>query len=242
MGEHVESDFTCVVDGRTVPGALWEPVWATDGQPVPLVLVGHGGSGHKRQDYVSAIARGLARHHGIAAAAIDGPIHGERRSPGADGIAPVVDISAGEFGALWNAEDVTDHMNADWSGALDHLLATGRYDADRVGYWGLSMGTMFGLPFVAADPRVKAAVLGLMGTHRSRLGGRLAIDARRIKDIPVMFLVQWDDELIPRAEAIDLFDRIATKDKRMSAHPGRHVEIPIDVMHTTTSFLASRLG
>ncbi len=231
--EIVETEFTVQVEDRTVPVALWEPSEAKG--PVPLVLIGHGGNGHKKQDYVAAVARGLVKHHGIAAAAIDGPVHGARRN---DRDAAAL---AREFGEVWNLEGVNSAMNADWSGTLDHLVATGRFDANRIGYWGLSMGTMFGLPFVASEPRVKAAVLGLMGTHRSRLGGRLAFDATRITSIPVLFLMQWDDELIPRDEAIDLFDRISTRDKRLSAHPGKHVDVPADVMRGSQDFLAKRL-
>ena len=231
--EQTETEFIVTVDGRTVPVALWEP--ANPQGPVPLVLLGHGGNGHKRQDYVAAVARGLVKHHGIAAAAIDGPVHGDRRADKDH------DALARDFAEVWNLDGVNSRMNADWSGTLDHLLSTGRFDGGRIGYWGLSMGTMFGLPFVASESRVKAAVLGLMGTHRSRLGGRLASDASRIAVIPVLFLMQWDDELIPRDEAIDLFDRIATRDKRLSAHPGKHVEVPADVMRGSQQFLASRL-
>jgi cephalosporin-C deacetylase-like acetyl esterase len=36
--------------------------------------------------------------------------------------------------------------------------------AGPVGYWGLSMGCGLGAPFVAAEPRVRAAVLGLAGS------------------------------------------------------------------------------
>lgn len=227
------SEFTVSVDDRIVPVALWEPT-EPNGK-VPLVLVGHGGSGHKKQAYVAAIAKGLAKHHGIAAAAIDGPVHGDRRASD--------DAHAlnRDFADLWNLDGANDRMNADWSGTLDHLLASGRYDADRVGYWGLSMGTMFGLPFVASEPRIKVAVLGLMGTHRSRLGGRLAWDATRITKIPVLFLAQWDDELVPRAEALDLFDRLGTLDKRLTAHPGKHTEVPVDVMRASQAFLAQRI-
>ena len=94
--DHIESGFSCTVDGRVVPGALWEP--ATPAGPVPLVLLGHGGNGHKRQDYVKAVARGLARHHGVAAAAVDGPVHGDRR---ADSDPRAL---ARDFDTLWNSD------------------------------------------------------------------------------------------------------------------------------------------
>ena len=36
-----------------------------------------------------------------------------------------------------------------------------------VGYWGVSLGCGLGVPFVAAEPRVRAAVLGLGGALAS---------------------------------------------------------------------------
>ena len=54
-------------------------------------------------------------------------------------------------------------MNGDWKATLDELLASNRFDPARVGYWGLSMGTVLGLPFVASEPRISAAVLGACG-------------------------------------------------------------------------------
>ena len=94
--------------GRTIPGVLWEPEDRTP--ETPLVLLGHGGSGHKRQEYVLAVARRFARR-GMAAVAIDGPVHGDRRAGGAaDGTAEMV-----EFSRLWRDDPaMTDAMVADW--------------------------------------------------------------------------------------------------------------------------------
>ncbi len=54
-------------------------------------------------------------------------------------------------------------MVADWRATLDALAALPEVDTARVAYGGVSMGTMFGLPFVAAEPRIRAAVFGLCG-------------------------------------------------------------------------------
>ncbi|MFX3826784.1 hypothetical protein ACJBT5_10685, partial [Streptococcus suis] len=42
------------------------------------ILLGHGGTRHKRVDYVLALARRFVRHLGYAAVALDAPGHGER--------------------------------------------------------------------------------------------------------------------------------------------------------------------
>ena len=80
-----ERDFVIRAGTRDVPGVLWMPDHASDSRP--LVLLGHGGSGHKRQNYITSLARRAVRHLGYAAAAIDGPMHGDRakllgRDPG----------------------------------------------------------------------------------------------------------------------------------------------------------------
>src|SRR5712692_5740157 len=77
-----ERRFDLEVDRHTVPGILWTPEDATGTRP--LVLLGHGGSQHKRTPNILALARRLVRHLGYAAAAIDGPQHGDRIPGGTD--------------------------------------------------------------------------------------------------------------------------------------------------------------
>lgn len=83
-----------------------------------------------------------------------------------------------------------------------------------MGYWGLSLGCGLGVPFVAAEPRVRAAVLGLNGAETS------AEAAARIT-VPVEFLVQWDDELVSRAASLALFDVFASAEKTLHANSGK---------------------
>jgi pimeloyl-ACP methyl ester carboxylesterase len=236
--------FTLEVEGRTVPGALWTPESAPTRA---LVLIGHGGGLHKRAEYVVALARRLVRHHNFAAAAIDGPGHGDRRPDGgldfekvwAERVAQRQTVQPG----------ITDAMVADWQATLDALQTLPEIGLDPVGYWGLSMGTIFGLPFVAAEPRVRAAVLGLMGVspepttdpwqahNQLRLGG----DARRIT-VPVLFLAQSDDELVPRDHALALFDLLATRDRRLHLNPGAHAAVPAEEYGHSEAFLARFLA
>ncbi|HET6951697.1 MAG TPA: hypothetical protein VFI47_15045, partial [Acidimicrobiales bacterium] len=80
-----ERRFALDRPGDAVPGVLWTPE-AADGtddgdRGRPLVVIGHGGSQHKRAPNVLALARCLVRHHGFAALAIDAPFHGERMPP-----------------------------------------------------------------------------------------------------------------------------------------------------------------
>ncbi len=50
-----ERRFDVEVGGRTVPGLLWTP--EGDEHPRPVVMLGHGASGSKSQDYIVALAR-----------------------------------------------------------------------------------------------------------------------------------------------------------------------------------------
>ena len=165
-----EQGFRVECDGRTVPGLLWTT--ESGDEACPLVLLGHGGTTHKRADYILATARRLVRHHGISALAIDGPGHGERRSE-AEG-----EMLHGDFEKAWQRPEATDETIADWKATLDAVQA--QVGVGPVGYFGLSMGTMMGLPLVAAEPRVRAALLGLMGVLGSQRATARCCGARGV--------------------------------------------------------------
>ena len=218
-----------------VPALLWTP--DGDAGPRPVVMLGHGASGSKSQDYIVAVARTLVRHHGLSAVAIDGPVHGDRRADaGTDG-----DTAFLDFAARWSADDtLIDTMVADWRATLDAVQALPEVTDGPCGLWGLSMGTIFGLPLAAAESRVVVAVLGLMGIA-GPTKERFAADAPAVR-CPVLFLVQWNDELFKRERAFDLFDALGSTDKRMHAHPGRHAEVPAEEFEASAVFLASHLA
>lgn len=71
-----ERRFTVEREAGSVPGILWTRTQPD--HPVPLVLLGHGGSGHKRADRQLMLGRRFAGVSQMAAAAIDGPFHGDR--------------------------------------------------------------------------------------------------------------------------------------------------------------------
>jgi dienelactone hydrolase len=217
----VERRFDVVCEDRVVPGIVWTPENATG--PRPLVLVGHGGTGHKRMDYVLALARRLVRHQNFAVAAIDGPAHGDRVRP-ADP-APAM------------SKHVFNSMVADWKATRAALAELPDVGNGPLGYWGLSMGTLFGVPFVAAEPSVNAAVLGLMGAA----GKRYTATAADIT-CPVLFLQQLDDELIGREACLDLFLAIGSTDKRLHANPGAHSAVPEEEMEQSEAFFARHLA
>lgn len=226
-----EREFRLECEGRTVPGVLWSGE-APAGRP--LVLLGHGGTMDKRADYLVGVARRLVRHYDISAVSIDGPMHGDRLE------APIKSRREAQrnFEAGWASPTATDEIVADWRATLDAV--EGHLGSERVGYFGLSMGTMMGVPVCAAEPRIEAAVLGLMGTWGPN-GDRIRSDAKQVS-IPLRFLMQWDDEVVPRKTALELFDELGSQDKHLRAHPGIHVAVPPDEMRGVADYLGAHLA
>ncbi len=224
----VERDFVLENQGRAVPGVLWGPAGSAANR---LVLLGHGGTVHKKADYVRLVAMGLAGF-GIASMAIDGPGHGDR--PGATGSTAFTEA---KFASAWESDGGTDAMVSDWIAALDFIEA--EQGARSVGWWGLSMGTMMGLPVIAQESRLKVAVLGLMGIR-----GPNGVDLLRLApevSCPVRFLLQLDDEVVPKVAVRALFDAIGSEDKALYANPGRHAGVPVAESLATLKFLDERL-
>ncbi len=216
---------------RPVTGVLWQRPDVDPG--APLVCFGHGASGDRYQQPIPWLVGHLVATHGFVGLAIDGPVHG-RRQVGAGG--------REAFWPEWKRPGTADDMVADWVAALDFAQAQPDVGAGPVGYWGLSMGTIYGAPLVAAERRITAAVLGLMGiTGPDHYVPTIERAAAAI-DVPVLFLMQLEDELFDRDAYLALFDALATTDKRLHANAGLHPDVPMEELHHSVRFLAERLS
>ena len=230
----VERDFVVETGGRRVPGVLWTPPDAEGARP--LVLIGHGATAHKRIGYVTTLARELVRAHGFAAVAIDGAGHGGRRANPDDDEMTVFS----DFLTEWSRDESTDDAVADWRATIAAVRALPDVGDGPLGYWGLSMGTIYGVPLAVAEPRIQVAVFGLMGlVGPTRF--RLAEDAPALA-CPVLFIQQWDDSLIPRDSIFELFDALGSRDKRLHASPGDHAAVPAEEFVFSARFLARHLA
>jgi dienelactone hydrolase len=223
-----------------IPGVLWAPADAVGSRP--LVLLAHGGGQHKKAPGLVARASRYVRGCGFAMAAIDAPGHGDRpRTEQEERFAAGIRerMAAGEpvgpHIARGNAERAARAV-PEWQATLNALQELDVIGADGpVGFWGVSMGSAIGVPFAAADPRITAAVFGLAG-HETLAGA-----AARVT-IPVEFLLQWDDELVPRDSGLALFDAFASREKTLHANPGRHAGVPAFELESSERFFARHLG
>jgi cephalosporin-C deacetylase-like acetyl esterase len=222
-----------------VPGAVWSPAGAEG--PRPLVLLGHGGGGHKTAPQIAGRARRYVTGSGYAVAAIDAPGWGDRPVPAEyePFNAEIEELSAAgkPLGDAFARRGVVAAALAipEWQAAIDALTGLDWIGADApIGYWGVSLGSAIGVPLVAAEPRIKAAILGLMGYET------LAEAAARIT-VPVEFVLQWDDEIVPRDSGLALFDSIGSAEKTLHANPGGHMDVPRFEVDSSQRFFARHL-
>jgi dienelactone hydrolase len=232
FSDAVERRLQVDVAGRRVPAIAWTPAHRTG--PRPLVLIGHGGSGHKTSQLVLDAAVPLVRDHGFVVAAIDGPVHGDRRA-----VFDAGEKVRGEFRELWAKGGSVEPMVEDWRATLDQLVALPQVDAGAIGWYGISMGTAYGLPFLASEPRIRAAVLGMWGTSRVN-SQRLLDDARRVR-IPVLFQRKRDDEFFTPEGQAEIFSALASEQKKLAVYEGGHTDPSGPQLSGLIEFLVSQL-
>ncbi len=228
--------FSLNVAGATVPGVLFLPDHQT--AAVPLVLAQHGGSSDKQGQDIRDWAEIFVKENGLALAAIDGPVHGDRCTAGPNCASRAETVAA--FFALWKSPGSgIESMVGEWRAAIDWLCTDERIDANAVGWLGLSMGTAYGLPLLAIEPRIKAAALGMWGLSFEN-SERLAQDAAHVS-CPVLFQQKWEDELFSREGQIALFEKIGSTQKWLNTYPGTHSRVQGQQLNDLTGFLLRRL-
>ncbi|MER7155578.1 dienelactone hydrolase family protein [Streptomyces lydicus] len=201
------------------PGTLWTPESAA---PAPLILMAHNNGLPRREPRLVARARYTAAQ-GYAVATIDAPGCGDRPRSAADEQAradlrramqagePVDEIFESFIAPL------VENAVPEWRTTLDALLALPEIGGP-VGYSGWAA---VGIRLAAVEPRIAAA-----GLFAGGYVPRAQREEARQLTIPLLFLLQWDDEGNPRQRALDLFDAFGSKEKTLHANPGGHVGTP----------------
>lgn len=78
-----------------------------------------------------------------------------------------------------------------------------------------------GVRLAVVEPRISAAVL-FAGSYVPR---SMFEEARQVT-IPLLVLLQWDDEGNDRQMALDLFDAFGSREKTLHANMGGHTGVP----------------
>ncbi|MFB9740318.1 dienelactone hydrolase family protein [Pseudonocardia sulfidoxydans] len=214
----LERRFT--LDG--IPGILWTP--ENPPAATPLILLGHPGG----LDRMYPRLLGRARHcaaSGFATATIELPGAGDRPRS-----APAEQARADLRRAIEAAEpvpaEVVDRLVLplvetavpEWRAALDALLALPGIEGP-VGFSGGIVSVAVRLALV--ESRIAAALL-----FAGSFVPRAILDDARHVTIPLLMLLQWDDEGNDRQLALDLFDALGSTEKTLHANTGGHTGVP----------------
>ena len=117
--------------------------------------------------------------------------------------------------------------------SLDQVPAVLAQYPGPVGFWGVSQGARVGLPLLAAEPRISAAVLGLAD-------GPIA--SAPLVTAPVLFYIQSDDDLVQPDACRALFDALGSPDKTLVENPGGHLDLPRTSVEESAAWLDRRLA
>jgi hypothetical protein len=205
-----------------VPGILWTPPAAPE--PAPLILMGHPGGLGRMHSRLAGRARDAVAG-GFAAATVELPGAGERpRLPALER------ARADLMRALAAGEPVDDGIVdrlvlplvedavPEWRAAIDALLGVPGIGGP-VGYSGgvISIGVRLAL----VEPRIAAALL-----FAGSFVPRGILEEARLVAVPLLVLLQWDDEGNDRGQALDLFDALGSAEKTLHANTGGHTGVP----------------
>jgi dienelactone hydrolase len=222
-----EVQFSLDVEGELVPGLAFVPE-ATE--PMPLVVIQHPATSSKDDYFVRDVAAQWA-HRGWICCGFDAPLHGDRATH--DPMSMLRDPA--RFAAA------SRQFSHELSVAIDALAESYPVDRTRLGYVGYSMGSMLGIPAVAADGRFKAAAFCLVG-EGSMLGSASdpASPVRGLGGVAVRIVAKQRDEFFSKEATEALYDALPGE-KDLKWLPGGHFEIGPDVIKMAGDWLVAKL-
>ena len=215
---------------RDITGALWLPLKGQVGST--LICCGHGASGDRYQAPISYLAGRFITEAQVPVLSIDGPVHGLRQ---------VGDGARGSFFPEFQRAETIEDMLEDWRLAIEAVQDLEQMTVSSLAYFGLSMGSIYGVPFVASRADISVAVLGLLGVADTLPHGQTILEAAAKISCPLLFIMQLEDELFDREGYLKLFDQFASVDKRIHANPGLHPEVPLEEVDFAFDFLLQHI-
>jgi predicted esterase len=117
--------------------------------------------------------------------------------------------------------------------SLDEVPAVLAEHPGPVGFWGVSQGARLGLPLLAAEPLINAAVLGLADGP---------ISSAPLVTAPLLFFIQTEDDLVQPDACRALFDALGSTDKTLVENPGGHLDLPQSAVEESAAWLDRKLA
>jgi len=219
------------VNFKKVPGILTIPKNAT--KPVPIIILLHGAGDRKTVDYVS-FGNDFLLKNGYAVFRIDISKHGDRKED-------EYDLSFTGKTRYWSREIITQTV-FDLRRAVDFIETRPELNANKIGYFGISLGGITGTIFCGVEERVKVPVIVLGGGQFNLMyeSKALSADAKDftsiieplnfVKEIaprPLLMINAENDEIIPPMMSKLLYNK-AKKPKNIIWYPAKHHDIPLE--------------
>lgn len=204
-------------------------IWSASDNPRGVVLVGHGLGVDRYDITVRRPVDLLTMDHDAVVVVPEIPLHGVRDAFADDPLG-IVD----RWQEFW-VSGGADVM------AKEFLRVTERcrelYGALPIAYFGVSLGTQYGVAFLAQSSDVQAAVLGLFGSHPAPKTPVMNRFAPRVR-CPVYFIQKLDDEIHSAASTTHLFASLGCEHKVLDSTRGRHTDTSLATLRNSCAFLA----
>ena len=206
-------------------------IWSTTETPRGVVLLGHGLGVDRYDITVRRPMEILAQEHQAAVVVPEIPLHGVR-SELPDDPSAIVDrwqefwVSGGIQSICGELQQITRFCEEFFGGL-------------PLAYFGASLGTQYGIPFLARADGIQSAVLGLFGSQpppKTPVMNRFAPAVC----CPVYFIQKLDDEVHSADSTAHLFSTLGSAEKIMDSTSGKHRETSMETLQKACAFLVDR--
>ena len=203
--------------------------------PHPVIILMHGLGDNKNVDYVS-YGNDLFLKNGYAVLRIDFSQHGERKGD-------VYDFSLTGKYKHWS-RDIIGQTVFDLRRAVDFIETKKELDAQRIGYYGISLGGITGTVFCGMDDRIKVPILALAGGQLNLLYEKEALTkeakdfvspieplnfVKQIAPRPLLMLNAKNDEIVPPLMSKLLY-KAAEEPKEIIWYDAKHRDAPLETI------------
>ena len=204
--------------------------------PLPVIVLMHGLGDRKTVDYVS-YGNDLFLKNGYAVLRLDISEHGDRKND-------FYDFTLTGPYKYWSRSIITQTV-FDLRRAVDFIETRAELDADRIGYYGISLGGIIGTVFCGVDDRVKVPVVALAGGQMNLLYEEDALSdtakdfvsiieplnfVTQISPRPFLMLNAKNDEIVPPIMSKLLFNK-AKSPKEIIWYDAKHRDAPLDIIY-----------